>query len=100
MRLVLLVQIKLQLAPLVLIINSRQVTRTTGTDDVWLVRTNRNGDLIKQLCYGGRGSESTFDLGMTEGLMIAKDGTILFAGETNSNDGDVHVIMETMMAGL
>jgi hypothetical protein len=60
-----------------------------GTDDVWLVRTNSNGDLIKQLCYGGSGSESTFDLGMSEGLLISKNGYILFTGETNSNDGDL-----------
>jgi hypothetical protein len=62
---------------------------TPGTDDIWLVKTNSSGQLIKERCYGGSKSESTFDLGMSEGIMIDKTGNILFVGETNSNDGDV-----------
>ena len=72
--------------------NDQQVTGhhgAVGTDDVWLVRTNKNGDLLKQHCFGGSGAESTTDLGMSEGLLISKSGNILFAAETNSNDGDV-----------
>ena len=72
--------------------NDKQVTNhhgTPGTDDVWLVKTNSSGQLIKERCYGGSRSESTFDLGMSEGIMIDKNGNILFVGETNSNDGDV-----------
>ena len=60
-----------------------------GTDDVWLVRTNSKGILTKERCFGGSGSESTFDLGMSEGLLISKNGYILFTGETNSTDGDL-----------
>jgi hypothetical protein len=72
--------------------NDRQVTNhhgTPGTDDLWLVKTNSSGQLIKERCYGGSKSESTFDLGMSEGLLIDGNGDILFVGETNSNDGDV-----------
>jgi hypothetical protein len=72
--------------------NDKQVSNhhgIPGTDDIWLVKTNRNGQLIKERCYGGSKSESTFDLGMSEGIMIDKNGNILFVGETNSNDGDV-----------
>ncbi|MEO7263409.1 MAG: hypothetical protein ABIW38_00785, partial [Ferruginibacter sp.] len=60
-----------------------------GTDDVWLVKINKDGKFLQQHCYGGSRSESTLELGMSEGLMMDKDGNILFVGETNSNDGDV-----------
>ncbi|HEU5168543.1 MAG TPA: hypothetical protein VFU29_23520 [Chitinophagaceae bacterium] len=72
--------------------NDKQVTNhhgTPGTDDVWLVKTNSSGQLIKERCYGGSKSESTWDLGMSEGIMIDKNGNILLVAETNSNDGDV-----------
>ena len=72
--------------------NDKQVTNhhgTPGTDDIWLVKTNSSGQLIKERCYGGSKSESTFELGMSEGIMIDKNGNILFVGETNSNNGDV-----------
>jgi len=72
--------------------NDRQVTRhhgRPGTDDIWLAEINSSGKLLKERCYGGSGSESTFELGMSEGLMIDKTGNILFAGETNSTDGDL-----------
>lgn len=62
---------------------------TPGTDDLWLVNLNSSGQLIKERCYGGSKSESTVELGMSEGIMIDKNGDILFVGETNSNDGDV-----------
>jgi hypothetical protein len=60
-----------------------------GTDDIWLVKTTNNGNLIKERCFGGSGSESTVELGMSEGLMIDNKGNILFVGETNSTDGDL-----------
>jgi hypothetical protein len=72
--------------------NDNRVTNhhgAPGTDDIWLVKTNASGQLIKERCYGGSKSESTFDLGMSEGIMIDNNGNILFVGETNSNDGDV-----------
>ena len=62
---------------------------TPGTDDIWLVKTNHKGELIKERCYGGSQSESTWDLGMSQGIMTDKNGNILFVGQTNSNDGDV-----------
>jgi len=72
--------------------NDKQVANhhgTPGTDDIWLVKTTSSGQLIKERCYGGSKSESTLELGMSEGIMIDKNGDILFVGETNSNDGDV-----------
>jgi len=72
--------------------NDKQVTNhhgTPGTGDVWLAKINSSGQLIKERCYGGSKSESTFELGMSEGLMIDKNGNILFVCETNSTDGDL-----------
>jgi len=72
--------------------NDQQVTNhhgVPGSDDIWLVKTNSNGHLIKERCYGGTQSESTVELGMSEGLMIDQSGSIFFVGETSSNDGDV-----------
>ena len=60
-----------------------------GTDDIWLVKINSSGQLINERCYGGSKSESTWELGMSEGIMIDRNGNILFVGQTNSNDGDV-----------
>jgi len=62
---------------------------TPGTDDVWLVKTSSDGQLAKERCYGGSKSESTWDLGQSEGIMTDRNGNILFVGQTNSNDGDV-----------
>ena len=72
--------------------NDKQITShhgVPGTDDIWLVKTNNNGNLIRERCFGGKGSESTFELGMSEGLMIDRNGDIVFVGETNSTDGDL-----------
>ena len=72
--------------------NDRQVSNhhgAPGTDDIWLVKTNSSGQLIKERCYGGSQSESTFDLGQWNGLTIDNNGNILFVGETNSTDGDL-----------
>jgi hypothetical protein len=72
--------------------NDQQVTNhhgVPGVDDIWLVKTDSTGQLIKERCYGGSKSESTFELGMSEGLLIDKNGNILFVGQTSSNDGDV-----------
>ena len=74
--------------------NDKQVTNhhgTSGTDDIWLVKTNNDGHLIRGRCFGGTGSESTFELGMSEGLMIDRNGDIVFVGETNSTDGDLSI---------
>ena len=72
--------------------NDQQVTNhhgAPGVDDIWLVKTNSKGELVKERCYGGSGSESAIELGMSEGLMIDRNGSILFVGQTSSNDNDV-----------
>jgi len=72
--------------------NDQQVTNhhgVPGSDDVWLVKTNSNGQLLKERCYGGSGSESAVEVGLSEGIMIDQNGNILFVGQTSSNNGDV-----------
>jgi hypothetical protein len=55
-----------------------------GNGDAWIVRLNSTGDTNWTKCYGGSGSDGvysiieTFDLGY------------VFAGQTDSKDGDVH----------
>jgi hypothetical protein len=55
-----------------------------GTNDIWLVKINSTGKLIKQHCFGGSGDEAT-----ALSVIISKESNILFAAETNSVDGDV-----------
>ena len=50
--------------------------------DVWLVEMDLNGNILRQLCYGGTGHEFAYDLTKTE------DGFV-FAAQTDSYDGDV-----------
>jgi len=51
--------------------------------DIWLIKTNSNGKLLSQRCYGGSGDE------WTQGLMLTKQGNLVFPAATNSNDGDI-----------
>ncbi len=54
----------------------------TGSLDVWLVEMDMQGNIIRQLCYGGTGHELVRDIVKTE------DGYV-FTASTNSYDGDV-----------
>jgi hypothetical protein len=72
--------------------NNKQVSGNhgaPGTDDVWLIRTNKYGKLIHQHCFGGSGSEATPQLGESQGLLVDSQGNILFTAQTNSDDSDV-----------
>jgi hypothetical protein len=55
-----------------------------GTNDVWLIRTNANGDLLSQHCYGGSGDEA-----IAFKMIMTAAGNLVFVSETNSTDGDV-----------
>ncbi|MFA5418488.1 MAG: T9SS type A sorting domain-containing protein, partial [Bacteroidales bacterium] len=53
-----------------------------GDLDVWLVEMDLNGNILRQLCYGGTGHEFASELTKTV------DGFV-FAAQTDSKDGDV-----------
>ncbi len=66
--------------------NDGQVHGNHGGDnygDVWVAIINSSGKLLSQHCYGGSGDE--YALGIT----LTSDNKVVFAAETNSNDGDV-----------
>lgn len=50
--------------------------------DIWLLEMDLNGNILRQLCYGGSGN----DLGRN---IIKVDGGYVFISDTDSNDGDV-----------
>jgi hypothetical protein len=59
-----------------------------GTDDIWVIKLNRDGQIVWQNCYGGTGSET--------GLVViknvdstGKETNFTIAGWTESHDGDV-----------
>jgi len=54
-----------------------------GGFDVWLVKLDSDGAIAWQRCLGGSGSESTMHIQQTP------DGGYIFAGGTDSTDGDV-----------
>lgn len=59
------------------------VTVNNGSDDYWLVKTDANGMIIWEKSLGGSGS----DLGNS--ICQLSDGSIIVAGGSNSNDGDI-----------
>ncbi|MEI8134334.1 MAG: T9SS type A sorting domain-containing protein [bacterium] len=54
-----------------------------GNDDAWIIKLDRNGALQWQKCLGGTGEEIANSIAQTS------DGGYLIVGETNSTDGDV-----------
>jgi len=58
-------------------------TDTSTTSDFWLAKSDDNGNILWQKCYGGTGYEKAFDVKQTA------DGGYILAGFTDSNDGDV-----------
>jgi hypothetical protein len=54
-----------------------------GGVDGWVFKLDANGSVVWKHCMGGSGDEHLFSVN------INNDGTIMVAGETNSNDGDV-----------
>jgi hypothetical protein len=59
------------------------VSGFNGTQDVWVLKLDENGDTIWTRCYGG----SNEDHGIS--LQITDDGGYLIAGYAASDDGDV-----------
>ncbi|RZK18424.1 MAG: T9SS type A sorting domain-containing protein [Flavobacterium sp.] len=55
----------------------------TGYDDVWIVKLNSTGIILWQKTLGGTNHE------MAKSIQQTSDGGYIFAGSTDSNDGDV-----------
>jgi hypothetical protein len=53
-----------------------------GENDIWVVKTNRVGDLVWEKSFGGSGLDFGFD------LVENTDGSIMVVGESLSNDFD------------
>jgi len=53
-----------------------------GENDIWVVKTNRVGDLVWEKSFGGSGLDFGFD------LLENTDGSIMVVGESLSNDFD------------
>ncbi len=60
-----------------------QVSGFQGFRDIWVFRTDVNGNFLGQRCLGGTSAEEP------GGLELAANGDLLVAGSTNSTDGDV-----------
>ena len=54
-----------------------------GTYDAWLIETDSAGNLIRQKCFGGAGSDAFID------LCLVNDSEIVIVGYSNSSDGDL-----------
>lgn len=63
--------------------NNGNVTGNHGTTDAWLIKINASGTLVWQKTYGGSGFDNAVNIQYTS------DGGYVFAGITNSNNGDV-----------
>lgn len=63
--------------------NDGDVSGNHGDSDYWLVKTDADGNIQWQKCFGGTNYEKAFD------LFQSSDGGFLLAGFTESNDGDV-----------
>jgi hypothetical protein len=63
--------------------NNGDVSGNHGSSDFWLVKTDADGNILWQKCFGGSGYEKAFD------IKRCADGGFILAGFTESNDGDV-----------
>ena len=62
------------------------VESNTGENDMWAIKTDRNGDIVWQKTFGGSGLDFGYD------VLEAENGSIVLIGETASTDfpGIVH----------
>ena len=65
--------------------NNGDVTgnHSTGVADVWLIKTNTNGDIVWKKCFGGSGHDTAFAAVQTI------DNGFVIVGSSNSNNGDL-----------
>lgn len=58
------------------------VTGAKGNDDIWVIKTDANGNLVWQKVFGGSGWDKA------NHMLTTSDGGLLLTGETTSTDGD------------
>lgn len=63
--------------------NSGDITGHKGRSDFWVVRFDKNGNVIWNKCYGGSADDRAHS------IAIHPEGGFVVAGQTGSNDGDV-----------
>ena len=63
--------------------NNGDITGYHGDTDIWVIKLDLYGNIIWQKCLGGTGFDSA------NSVAYSKDGHLIIAGATNSNDGDV-----------
>lgn len=63
--------------------NDGNVSGNHGNYDVWAVKLDPNGTISWQKCFGGSAGD------YASSIQVTPDGGYIFAGKTNSNDGDV-----------
>lgn len=63
--------------------NDGDATDNHGGLDAWIFKLDANGNVVWKHCMGGTGDEQFFN------VIVNSDGTIMAAGQTNSNDDDV-----------
>ena len=63
--------------------NDGQVKNHKGEGDVWIVKLNPEGNILWEKTYGGSGDEGA------NGVSVTFGGSILVAGTTRSDDGDI-----------
>ena len=65
-----------------------------STEDAWVIKLDKSGNVLWQRCYGGSNNEVAFSIAGTA------DGGYVLAGSSNSNDGDVTCMPAGITAGL
>src|SRR5690349_19302471 len=63
--------------------NDGDVSSNHGSQDLWLVKLDNNGNIQWQKCLGGTDNDVAFSVQQTT------DGGYIVGGQTVSNDGDV-----------
>ncbi|HEY9115892.1 MAG TPA: T9SS type A sorting domain-containing protein [Bacteroidales bacterium] len=63
--------------------NNGDVTYNHGLTDLWLIKTDLDGNLLFEKCIGGSKGEGASN------LLKISDSTFYIAGSTKSNDGDI-----------
>ncbi|MDO5656569.1 MAG: T9SS type A sorting domain-containing protein [Flavobacteriaceae bacterium] len=71
--------------------NNGDITQNKGGSDIWIIKTDSNGNLIWQKTYGGSNNESVFDI-------LETDTGFVIGCNTRSKNGDVpnHDLFNTL----
>lgn len=69
--------------------NDGDVIGQHGSDDYWVVRVDKSGNMIWQKTLGGSGTDHCGDHGITGCVEQTHDGDFIISGWSNSTNGDV-----------